>query len=313
MTQTHAHRPVLLDEAVAALAVKPSGLYVDGTFGRGGHSGAILDRLAEGGRLLAFDKDPDAVAAARARYGQDKRFSIVRGSFAMLRQVVETQDLSGKVNGLLLDLGVSSPQLDDPRRGFSFQHEGPLEMRMDPDSGVSAGEWLQQVSEEELSRILRDYGEERFHRRIARAIVEARREAPLRSTTRLADVVAAAVPRREKHKHPATRTFQAIRIHLNRELEDLRTVLDAVPDVLAIGGRLVVISFHSLEDRVVKRFIRAQQKGELDELPPGLPVASEPFRTRLRAIGKPVRAGEAEVRDNPRARSAIMRIAERVS
>ncbi len=313
MTQTHAHRPVLLDEAVAALAVKPSGLYVDGTFGRGGHSGAILDRLAEGGRLLAFDKDPDAVAAARARYGQDKRFSIVRGSFAMLRQVVETQDLSGKVNGLLLDLGVSSPQLDDPRRGFSFQHEGPLEMRMDPDSGVSAGEWLQQVSEEELSRILRDYGEERFHRRIARAIVEARREAPLHSTTRLADVVAAAVPRREKHKHPATRTFQAIRIHLNRELEDLRTVLDAVPDVLAIGGRLVVISFHSLEDRVVKRFIRAQQKGELDELPPGLPVASEPFRTRLRAIGKPVRAGEAEVRDNPRARSAIMRIAERVS
>lgn len=313
MTEPQQHQPVLLQEAVDALAVREDGVYVDGTFGRGGHSGAILSKLGDQGRLLAFDKDPEAVATAGSLYGQDSRFSIVRGSFAMLRQVAETQGLLGKVDGLLLDLGVSSPQLDDSRRGFSFMQEGPLEMRMDPDSGMSASEWLQQVPEQELSDVLKELGEERFHRRVARAIVEAREQGAISTTSQLSEIVSAAIPRWEKHKHPATRTFQAIRIYLNRELEELRDTLNDVLDVLKVGGRLVVISFHSLEDRIVKRFIREQQKGVADNLPPDLPVITEKFVPRLRAVGKPVKPGDSELRSNPRARSAIMRVAEKVS
>lgn len=312
MEESLEHRPVLLQQAVEALDIRADGVYVDGTFGRGGHSQAIMSALGDKGRLLAFDKDPQAIATAERLFGADERFSIVRGTFAMLRQVTEAQGLLGKVDGILLDLGVSSPQLDDPERGFSFMQDGPLEMRMDPDSGLSASEWLQSVGEEELSVILKELGEERFHKRVARAIVTAAKEKPISRTLELAEIVSAAIPRKEKHKHPATRTFQAIRIYLNRELEDLKQVLEQVRDVLKVGGRLVVISFHSLEDRIVKRFVKEQQFG-VDDLPRDLPIITEKFEPKLRAVGKPVKAGEDEVKQNVRARSAIMRIVERAS
>lgn len=311
MQQQVEHATVLRDEAVAALVTDPNGFYVDGTFGRGGHSAAILERLSSGGRLLAIDKDPQAIATARDRFAGDQRFDIVQGSFAQLKRYVEDRGALGAVDGVLLDLGVSSPQLDQPERGFSFLADGPLDMRMDPTAGISAADWLATAKEEDIAEVLKVYGEERFARRMARAIVREREQAPILRTARLAEIVAAANPAWEKGKHPATRAFQAIRIFINRELEDLETLLADVLDVLAIGGRLVVISFHSLEDRVVKRFIRRQEKGP--QLPRGLPVRDDELEIRMRGLGKAVRASEEEVRTNVRSRSAIMRVAERVA
>ncbi len=302
------HRPVLLDAALAALAVRPAGCYVDGTFGRGGHAAAILSLLGPNGRLLAIDKDPAAVAAARARFGADPRFGIVHASFAELAELAAREGLVGAIDGLLLDLGVSSPQLDDPGRGFSFQADGPLDMRMDTSRGRSAADWLAEADEAEIAGVLRDLGEERFARRIARALVEQRAAGPLRRTLELAALIERASPTRERHKHPATRTFQAIRIFVNRELDDLRQCLDQALEVLAVGARLVVISFHSLEDRIVKRFFREAAQGR--QLPKGVPVTGGPVGARLRLVGKAVRADEREVAANPRARSAIMRVAE---
>lgn len=311
MEDTYTHQPVLLEEVLAALALRPDGIYLDGTFGRGGHAAAVLTRLGPEGRLLAVDKDPEAVAVAGERFGADARFEIERGSFTMLGQMVRERGWTGQVAGILLDLGVSSPQLDDAGRGFSFRSDGPLDMRMDPDSGVSAAEWLATAPEKEIAQVLKEYGEERFAGRIARAIVRTREADPeaLRTTRQLAEVVAKANPRWEKHKDPATRSFQAIRIFINRELDDLDGFLAQVPDLLAPGGRLAVISFHSLEDRRVKRFIRREERGP--ELPPDLPVTADQVPSRLRAVGRAVRAGKAECERNPRARSAVLRVAER--
>ncbi len=311
MNDVFSHRPVLLEEALQGLNINADGIYVDGTFGRGGHSGSILARLSDAGRLLALDKDPEAIAEARRRFGDDDRFAIEQCSFARLGQAVEGYGWLGQVDGILLDLGVSSPQLDDAERGFSFQNEGPLDMRMDPGSGESAAQWLATASENDIVRVLKVYGEERFARRIARAILARRSEAPLQTTTELAALIAEAVPVREKGKDPATRSFQAIRIHINKELEDLEACLNQSIDVLKPGGRLVVISFHSLEDRRVKRFIREQQKG--DDFPPDMPVTQDQLNPRLRSIGKAIRASRDEVDTNPRARSAIMRVAERLT
>jgi len=305
------HRPVLLGAAVAALAIRPQGVYVDGTFGRGGHSHEILRRLAPGGRLIALDRDPQAFVFAKEIQKDDERFTFVRGSFAMLTEVAETAGVMGRVDGILLDLGVSSPQLDQPERGFSFLRDGPLDMRMDPDAGPSAADWLARADTDEIADVLRRYGEERHARRIARAIVEARREAPILTTGRLAQVVSEANPAWERHKHPATRSFQAIRIYINGELEELQRCLDQVVAVLAPAGRLVVISFHSLEDRLVKRFMRRQAQG--DDFPPGLPVTQAQLHPRLRLVGRAIRADAVETAANPRARSAVLRVAERLS
>jgi 16S rRNA (cytosine1402-N4)-methyltransferase len=296
----------MVTEALEAMAVKPSGIYVDATYGRGGHSRALLARLASGGRLLAFDRDPEAVAAGRAELGGDERFTLYRGAFSMLEQVVRQANLAGRIDGLLLDLGVSSPQLANPARGFGFLNAGPLDMRMDPDTGPSAAEWLARAGEREISDVLKRYGEERFHRRIARAIVAAGARAPIASTDRLADIVAGAVPTRERHKHPATRTFQALRILINRELDELAACLKQSLMVLARGGRVVVISFHSLEDRLVKRFMRDHARAQV--APTGAIERPQLFKRPA----KPVRPGAAEISANPRARSAILRMAERL-
>ncbi|MBI5782657.1 MAG: 16S rRNA (cytosine(1402)-N(4))-methyltransferase RsmH [Gammaproteobacteria bacterium] len=303
------HVPVLLEEALQALQVKEDGVYVDATYGRGGHAQEILKKLGERGRLLAFDRDPHACEDARRRFGSDARVQIHQGPFSAIGQAIENLDLTGNINGVLFDLGISSPQLDDPHRGFSFRAEGPLDMRMDPGVGESAAEWINRAEENEIVRVLRDYGEERFARRIARAILRERSIEPIATTQRLAGIVARAVPTREKNKDPATRTFQAIRIHINRELEELTKALPEAVKMLAAGGRLAVISFHSLEDRTVKHFLRAEAKGR--ELPPELPVRHDQFRARLKIIGKAIRASETETNRNPRARSAVMRVAER--
>jgi 16S rRNA (cytosine1402-N4)-methyltransferase len=311
MTEKHAHAPVLLDAALEGLRVMAEGCYVDGTFGRGGHARAILARLGGAGRLYALDRDPDAVAFGRAAFAAEPRLRLEHGSFADLAAFAERNGIAGRVDGLLLDLGVSSPQLDDPARGFSFQADGPLDMRMDPGSGESAADWLARAPEREIAAVLSDLGEERFARRIARAIVQARTSVPLRTTAELAALVARASPARDPHKHPATRTFQAIRIFVNRELEALAQCLDQSLRVLAVGARLVVISFHSLEDRLVKRFMRDRARGEV--LPKGVPVTGGPAGGDLRVIGKAVRADAAEVARNPRSRSAVLRVAERVA
>ncbi len=310
MADAHLHKPVLLKEAVEALGVRPDGCYVDGTFGRGGHSAAILERLGPEGRLIAFDRDEAAIEYGRERWSGEKRLHLIRAGFSTLANEAERLGVKGEVDGVLLDLGVSSPQLDEAERGFSFQLEGPLDMRMDRGAGPTAAQWLAAAPEAEIARVLRDYGEERYARRIARAIVERRRKAPLRTTAELAELVTAAVPRQERHKHPATRTFQAIRIQINRELEELRRGLEQAVEVLGKGGRLVVISFHSLEDRVVKRFLRSRSQGE--RLPKGVPVTAAQLRAgELRLVGKAVRPGDSELRANPRARSAVMRVAEK--
>lgn len=305
------HRPVLLDEVLDVLQIKQDGLYVDGTFGRGGHAAAILARLGAEGRLLAFDKDPAAVAFAASQFGGEPRLIMRCASFGDLESVVTELGWQGKVSGIVLDLGVSSPQLDDAGRGFSFQHDGPLDMRMNPQAGPSASDWLAEASAEEIADVLWRYGEERHSRRIARALVAQRETAPLRSTLQLAQLIAAAVPGRATKRHPATRSFQAMRIFINRELQDLQAVLPQAVEVLAPGARLAVISFHSLEDRIVKRFIRDQQRGP--QLPPDLPVLPQAYAPPLRAVGKALRADEAEVRTNPRARSAVLRVAERAA
>ena len=306
------HRPVLLDEVLDGLAIRTDGIYLDGTFGRGGHSAAILERLGGQGRLLATDKDPQAVAVAHERFAGDQRFEIVQGSFIQLAEAARAHGWLGKVNGILLDLGVSSPQLDDPQRGFSFRGDGPLDMRMDPHSGLSAAQWLNQADEAEIAQVLKEYGEERYAKRIARAILKSRNEqGPIMNTARLASVVAAANPSWERDKHPATRSFQAIRIFINSELDELERVLAMSIDMLAPGGRLAVISFHSLEDRLVKRFIREQARG--GDFPPDLPISEAQLQRRLRPVGKDVRAGAAELAANPRARSAVLRVAERLA
>ncbi|WP_193161327.1 16S rRNA (cytosine(1402)-N(4))-methyltransferase RsmH [Microbulbifer hainanensis] len=302
------HRSVLLREAVDALVTDPGGFYIDGTFGRGGHSAAILERLDESGRLVGVDKDPEAVAFARERFAGDARFSIWHGSFADMDQAAA--DRVGQVTGILLDLGVSSPQLDQAERGFSFMQDGPLDMRMDTSRGMSAADWVNSEDEAELARVFKEYGEERFARRMAGAIVRRRVEKPFARTLDLAEVVKAANPAWEKGKHPATRVFQAIRIHINGELEDLRQALEKSLQLLAPGGRLVVISFHSLEDRMVKRFIREKERGP--QLPRGLPVMDSEIAKSLRSVGKAVKADAGEVDENLRSRSAVMRIAEKL-
>lgn len=304
------HAPVLLSAAIEALRVQPVGRYVDATYGRGGHSRMILQQLNEQGRLMMIDRDPAAIAHAQAQWGEDARTYIYRGGFSQIGEFIAERDWMGRVDGLLLDLGVSSPQLDDAERGFSFRHAGPLDMRMDTDQGQSAAQWLAEVDERELTQVLKTYGEERFAKRIARAIVQARQQMPIEDTRQLAAIVAAAVPRREPGKDPATRTFQAIRIYINHELDELQACLDQVIDILAPGGRLVVISFHSLEDRLVKRFIRQQSKG--DPYPSDLPIRDVQLQHKLRAVGKPVYPDADELDANPRARSAVMRVAERM-
>jgi len=292
--------------------VQPNGIYVDGTFGRGGHAGAILGMLGAAGRLWLLDRDPQAVALARARHGDDPRVHVVHASFAELGGHLRSAGLAGRVDGLLLDLGVSSPQLEDAARGFSFLRDGPLDMRMDNSSGETAAEWLARVDERSLAGVLRDYGEERHARRIARALVRARKQGGLpRTTGGLAALIEAAVPGREPGRHPATRSFQAIRIHLNAELEALDRLLAEVCDLLAPGGRLVAISFHSLEDRRVKRFIR--RCSEVGDLPPGAGAVPPERVPRLRRVGGARRADAEELAANPRARSAVMRVAERLS
>ncbi len=311
MTQTYQHLPVLLREVLDGLAVQADGIYLDGTFGRGGHTAAILDRLGPQGRLYAIDKDPEAVQVAQDRFAQDAHFHIQRGTFAMLGELAREHGIAGRISGVLLDLGVSSPQLDDARRGFSFLKDGPLDMRMDPDSGMNAAQWLAVAAETEIVRVLQGYGEERFARRIARTIVQTRVEQPILTTHQLADLIAVAVPARERNKNPATRSFQALRIHINQELQDLESALEQVVEVLAPGGRLAVISFHSLEDRMVKRFMRRESHGE--EMPLDLPVTGGPAPGRLRVLGKAVQAGADECAENPRARSAMLRLAERMA
>ena len=309
MSDTYSHRPVLLDEVLEALNIRTDGIYVDGTFGRGGHASAILNRLGEKGHLFAMDKDPQAVDAAKQMFANDARFSIEHGSFTQLEQHIAKRHWAGKVNGILLDLGMSSPQLDDPQRGFSFRREGALDMRMDTSAGMSAEQWINQGSEAVLAQVFRDYGEERFAKRIAKAIVKSRSEAPIRTTTQLANIIAQANPAWEKGKDPATRCFQAIRIFINKELEDLQQFLPQSLALLSKGGRLAVISFHSLEDRIVKRFIRDQSRG--DHYPPDLPIQAALIKPKLRPVGKAIYPDEHEVNVNPRARSAVLRVAER--
>jgi len=306
---SNAHVPVLLGPVLEGLDIKAGGCYVDGTFGRGGHSSAILERLNADGRLIAFDRDPQAIAAAPNTLIGDPRFELIRGDYAELATSIGERELTGRVDGLLLDLGVSSPQLDEAERGFSFLRDGPLDMRMDPDSGVPARRWLEQVEERELRRVLKKFGEERDAVRIARAVVAARESAPLTTTTQLADIVAAAAPKHGQKKHPATKTFQAIRIFINRELEQLQSVLEQSINVLAQGGRLCVISFHSLEDRIAKRFIRdASRESEQYR---GMPDVPEEFRPKFRMVGKAMTATAEEISMNVRARSARLRVAER--
>lgn len=312
MTSSFRHITVLLDEAVDALAVRADGCYMDGTFGRGGHSRLILERLGPDGRLLGFDKDPQAIATGNALAAEDGRFVVVQRSFADLGEEAAARGLLGKVDGLLLDLGVSSPQLDDAERGFSFLNDGPLDMRMNPDAGISAAQFIASASADEIARVFKEYGEERFAKRMARAVVERRELKPFERTADLAQVLTDANPAWEKGKNPATRAFQGLRIHVNNELGDLERGLDAALEALAVGGRLVVISFHSLEDRIVKQFMKRQAKGEADNLPRDLPIIPKAFEPRLKLLGKPIYAGEAELKANPRSRSAVMRVAEKL-
>ena len=303
------HVSVLQAEAVDALNIAPAGKYIDATYGRGGHSGSIIEQLGIDGRLLAIDRDPDAIADAERRFEGDQRFSVANANFSQLDEVALQHDWLGNVDGLLLDLGVSSPQLDIAERGFGFSRDGLLDMRMDPSTGVSAAEWLADVRVEDLVFVLKTYGEERYARRIAAAIVAARDAAPITRTLQLAEIVKAAHPRWERHHHPATRSFQAIRIYINGELDAITQVLSKATSVLKVGGRLVVISFHSLEDRLVKRALRAPAPPA--DLPRHLPLPpSDPHPWK--ALGKAFKASEQEISTNPRARSAVMRVAERV-
>ena len=304
------HEPVLINEVIENLAIKANGIYIDATFGRGGHARLILEKLSPQGHLLAIDKDLAAIDAGKKAFAQDKRFVIEHGSFAQIDQIADKYAIAGKIDGILLDLGMSSPQIDDPSRGFSFLHDGPLDMRMDITSGLNATEWVNHAAESEIVEVIKNYGEERFARRIANAIVRHRSNTPITRTRQLASIISQAKPVWEKSIHPATRSFQAIRIFVNRELDDLTIALEKSVELLASGGRLCVISFHSLEDRIVKHFIRRQTKGI--EIPREIPLRSDEFHPKMQAIGSKFKASEEEIKRNPRARSATLRVAERV-
>jgi 16S rRNA (cytosine1402-N4)-methyltransferase len=304
------HTPVLLSQVLAALNIRGSGVYLDATFGRGGHAGAILQNLIANGRLLCLDRDSAAIADARSRFAGDPRVTIVLAPFSSLAQCADQVEAGLEFDGILFDLGVSSPQLDDAARGFSFMQDGPLDMRMTAGSGASAADVVNGASLNELIRIFRDYGEERLAPRIARAIVKDRESRPFETTLQLAEMIGRVAHSRERHKHPATRVFQALRIYVNRELEELETALDAALTRLAPGGRLAVISFHSLEDRMVKQFMRRHSLA--DPMYAGLPDMPAHARPKLRLVGKAVQADENEISANPRARSARLRVAERL-
>jgi 16S rRNA (cytosine1402-N4)-methyltransferase len=306
-----AHTTVLLHEAIDALVTDPDGFYIDGTFGRGGHTAELLGRLSNLGSVLAIDKDPEAIAVGKARFAEDARLQLFHGSFADLQSVAADMQRVGDISGVLLDLGVSSPQLDKAERGFSFLRDGPLDMRMDTSKGLSAAEWIASAEEQEIARVIKEYGEERFARRMASAVVKERGKVPITGTVQLAGILAAAHPAWERGRHPATKAFQAIRIFINRELQDLEELLEQIIDSLKVGGRLVIISFHSLEDRRVKRFIRDQEQGI--KLPKNLPVRDVDRGVRLVKVGKAIKPADTEVDGNIRARSAVMRIAERVA
>ena len=311
MEEIKSHRPVLLAETVDALAIKPDGIYLDGTFGRGGHTQEILKRLSSKGRLLAMDQDPEAIKVAAEKFSADTRFEITQQNFEHLEQYVESLGLTQKIDGVLLDIGVSSPQLDDASRGFSFLKPGPLDMRMNPQAGQSAAEWLARVDEYDLVTVLMRLGEEKFARRIANAIVETRRSTPINDTVQLANIIEAAIPIKVKNKHPATKSFQAIRIFINRELEVLESALQAALNVLSVNGRLAVISFHSLEDRMVKRFFRDVSRGP--QLPKDIPVLAKDIEQPYKLIGKAVKPSKREIEENPRSRSSVLRVVERIS
>lgn len=303
------HVPVLRDEAVSALVTDPDGHYVDCTYGRGGHAAMILAQLSEKGRLLVIDKDMTAIADARQKYKNDPRVLICHGSFADIEAFVAAHELA-PLSGVLLDLGISSPQINQAERGFSFDKNGPLDMRMDQTQGQTAAEWLMQADEQEIADVLKTFGEERFGKRIARGVVEARLAGPITTTHQLVAIIDAAVPRIEFHKHPATRSFQGIRIFINNELGDIQVSLKGAIDLLGAGGRLVVISFHSLEDRIVKRFMRDLARG--DKLPDRLPIRDSEIKRTVKLIGKAIKPSDAEVAQNRRSRSSIMRIAEKL-
>ncbi|NVJ65586.1 MAG: 16S rRNA (cytosine(1402)-N(4))-methyltransferase RsmH [Gammaproteobacteria bacterium] len=327
MNPQQPHDAVLLNEAVEALvqgkqlpandagssdnAQKIDGIFIDCTFGRGGHSRQLLSQLGQNSKLLAFDKDPQAIEVATQLASEDPRFDIVHDSFSLLEQEVEKRGWAGKVDGVLMDLGVSSPQLDQAERGFSFMQDGPLDMRMNSTKGITAQQWIEQTKEDDMVFVFKAYGEERYAKRIARAICEKRQTEAIGTTKKLANIIAEAHPRWEKHKHPATRCFQAIRIAVNSELDDLKAVLEQSLEALNVGGRLVAISFHSLEDRIVKQFIRDQEKGK--EFPAGLPITEDMINRRMKKVGKFVKAGEEELARNNRARSAVMRVAEKLA
>jgi 16S rRNA (cytosine1402-N4)-methyltransferase len=311
---SYEHKPVLLDEVIEALKLRADGYYIDATFGRGGHSREILKRLGPQGKLHAFDKDPDAIKSISSDLAEDQRFEIIKGSFTMLGQHVNQHDLQGKIAGILFDFGVSSPQFDDAERGFSFRFDAPLDMRMNPEEGLSVAEWLNKADETDIANVIYEYGEERASRRIAKAIVHARTESPIETTTQLAELVCKVIPvKRNRNKtkeiHPATKTFQALRIFINHELDDIKEVLPQAVDALCPGGRLAAISFHSLEDRIVKRFIRDESTPT--KYPAELPIMPDDSNVRLKAIGKKIRASEKEINENPRSRSAVLRVAER--
>lgn len=307
MSEGSRHKTVLLEEAVDALAIRPAGIYVDATFGRGGHARLILRRLGSAGRLIALDRDPAAIEAGKEI--ADPRLKLFHAAFSSLGAVLKEEGVE-RVDGVLLDLGVSSPQLDDAERGFSFRADAPLDMRMDTSRGQTAAEWLAQASQRQLAEVIKNYGEERFANAVAKAIVAARAGGAIATTRQLAEIVASAVRTREQGQHPATRSFQAIRIHVNQELEELSLTLPQCVAALNRGGRLAVISFHSLEDRIVKRFMRDESRPP--QLPARLPVrAADLPQPRLKPVGKPVYPTEAEIAANPRARSAVMRVAER--
>jgi len=309
-TQQNHHRPVLLSETVEALAVKQGGFYLDGTFGRGGHAAEILKQLGDDGRLLAMDQDPQAIEVAEQKFADDTRFEIVQKNFESMEEVVLSRGMMQKVDGVLLDIGVSSPQLDDASRGFSFIRPGPLDMRMNPLAGQSAAEWLAIVEEYDLTTVLMHFGEEKFARRIASAIVETRKETPINDTVQLANIIEAAIPVKSKNKHPATKSFQAIRIYINRELEVLEQALRGGLNVLAVGGRLAVISFHSLEDRMVKRFFREMSRGP--QIPKDIPIMAKDLVQPYKLVSKAIKPGKREVQENPRSRSSVLRVIERV-
>ena len=310
MTASFSHTSVLLQECLDGLAIKPDGIYIDATFGRGGHSGEILKQLGSNGRLIAFDRDPQAIEAA-ARFAEDSRFEIVHSAFGDMADVIEQMGLTQQIDGVLMDLGVSSPQLDDAERGFSFLRDGPLDMRMDTSRGMSAADWLNSADEQDITQVIKEFGEEKFGKRIAHAIVNYRKEQPLSRTSELVTIIDQAMPVKDKFKHPATRTFQGIRIYINAELEQLRVGLKAATNVLRSGGRMAIISFHSLEDPLVKRFMKEQSKGK--SFPPGLPVTQAEIDADkvLILIGRAIKPGDQELKHNVRSRSAVLRVAEK--